>query len=171
MIDDIAVLGKRLLGEGLTLLGDVIPLPGAGGVLRSIGSALGLVDPSPADIQRALDSDPDAWTKLREFEMNHQLELERIQMQDRQSARDREARIVEATGSKDVHLYIMAWTMVVGFFALLCILFFVQVPDTARDLINLAVGALLSSFTAVISYFFGSSKGSADKTRMLGGNK
>jgi hypothetical protein len=38
-----------------------------------------------------------------------------------------------------------------------------------NDVINIAVGSLLAAFGLVVGYFYGSSKGSADKTDMLGG--
>jgi hypothetical protein len=34
-------------------------------------------------------------------------------------------------------------------------------------LVMLLIGALISGFTQVLSYFFGSSKGSSDKTKMM----
>jgi len=42
-----------------------------------------------------------------------------------------------------------------------------QVPGENKDALYLVLGALLGSFTMVVSYFFGSSKGSAEKTQLL----
>ena len=39
------------------------------------------------------------------------------------------------------------------------------------DLLNLVVGALLTSFATVVGYFYGSSAGSAAKNEMLTGKK
>lgn len=167
MSDTLVDLGKGLLDRGLKLLGSVIPLPGAGGVLRLISSTLGLSDESPEGILSRLDSDPEAVARLQALEKEHERTLASMYLQDIQSARAREVSVVQATGKRDVNLYILAWTMVAGFFGLLTVLFFIEVPEPSRDLINLAVGALLGSFTSVISYFFGSSKGSSDKNQFF----
>jgi len=36
-----------------------------------------------------------------------------------------------------------------------------------KDIVNIIVGALVANLTAVVQYYFGSSKGSADKTAIL----
>lgn len=61
----------------------------------------------------------------------------------------------------------LAITLVVGFFALLYILVFVEVSQQNKEILNLVVGALIGTFTQVINYYFGSSVGSKEKTKML----
>ena len=41
------------------------------------------------------------------------------------------------------------------------------VPDGNRDVIMVLVGVFASQFNSVVQYFFGSSKGSADKNEMI----
>jgi len=41
------------------------------------------------------------------------------------------------------------------------------VPAENKDAMLILVGVLASAFTGVVTYFFGSSKGSADKNEML----
>jgi hypothetical protein len=64
-------------------------------------------------------------------------------------------------------MYVLGALIVLGFMALLGILIFVGVPDVNMELLYLAVGALIGYSGNVIQYFFGSSKGSSDKTKML----
>lgn len=46
---------------------------------------------------------------------------------------------------------------------------FIQVPEGGKQYANLILGALIGSgFTALIAYYYGSSKGSGDKTAILG---
>ena len=54
----------------------------------------------------------------------------------------------------------LAYIVAIGFFAILIVLIIQgKYPDT----VTLIIGSLIGSYTIVIGYFFGSSKGSADK--------
>lgn len=68
---------------------------------------------------------------------------------------------------KELFQYILGTIIIVGFFALLIILVFSQVPDANKDLLNLVVGALIGSFGTVVTYNFGSSVGSAKKDETI----
>lgn len=72
--------------------------------------------------------------------------------------------------TKDIYQYVLGALVVIGFFALLIILIKKEVPAPNKDLLNLVVGALIGSFATVVGYFFGSSKGSADKNEILKGS-
>jgi drug/metabolite transporter (DMT)-like permease len=69
--------------------------------------------------------------------------------------------------SKDLFQYILGGLIVAGFFLLLYLLVGSEVPEINKDLLNLVVGALIGSFSTVVGYFYGSSKGSAEKNEML----
>jgi ABC-type Na+ efflux pump permease subunit len=66
-----------------------------------------------------------------------------------------------------IAMYILAGIIVIGFFVLMYILMFVHIPIENVNTANLAIGALIGSFTNIIGYFFGSSSGSAEKTQLL----
>lgn len=66
-----------------------------------------------------------------------------------------------------IALLILAAIVVSGFFALLYFFVFVGIPVQNESLLNIAVGALIGSFTSVVGYFFGSSAGSANKTDIM----
>ena len=68
---------------------------------------------------------------------------------------------------KDSFQYILGGLIVIGFFVLIYLLIFSPIPGENSDVLNLVVGALIGSFATVVSYFYGSSKGSADKTSMM----
>lgn len=64
-------------------------------------------------------------------------------------------------------------SLVVAIFGSIMVLYIVapdQVPSDNREW-NMLVGALISQFTIVLSYLFGSSKGSADKNDLLAEKK
>jgi lipopolysaccharide export LptBFGC system permease protein LptF len=71
------------------------------------------------------------------------------------------------TGKKDLNLYILAWTVVGGFFALCAILMEVSLPEGSSQIVYLLFGGLVTGFTQVLGYFFGSYKSSNDKTKLL----
>ena len=65
-------------------------------------------------------------------------------------------------------LYTLGGLIAFGFFAALTIIIFKGLPEGPdNNLLMLMVGGLISNFTAVVSYFFGSSKGSTEKNAML----
>ena len=68
---------------------------------------------------------------------------------------------------KDIVQYILAGLIIVGFFFILTLLLYAVVPQENKDLLNLVVGALIGSFATIVSYYFGSSKGSSEKTDII----
>jgi len=178
-------LGKSVVKLGAPLLGSVIGGP-AGGAIGSLVASLFGADPDdPSDIMTKMNLDPEAAVKLQELQLKHKERLEELKIEeakvaleetkaylaDTQSARQREVAVVQATGKKDYNLYILAWTIVVGFFALTGILMRYGLPADTSGVVNLLFGGLVSGFATVLGYFFGSSKGSADKTALLAAGK
>ncbi|MDH3327106.1 MAG: hypothetical protein OEM38_10360 [Gammaproteobacteria bacterium] len=187
-------LGKSLVSQGASLLGGVLGGP-AGAVAGKMVAGLFGTDPdSPEEAMNAIQADPDALSKLKEFEMRHKEKLQELQLEetraflaDRDSARQREMAMVSATGEKDNNIYIIAYIVIGSFFLLTGYMLYAifSAPPTmvgadgvtvlgikdklSNDpVIMLIIGALISGFTQVLSYFFGSSKGSSEKTKMMG---
>ena len=103
--------------------------------------------------------------KLRQREM--EIDELKVVLGDIQSARTRQVETEKATGHKDTNLYVLAWTIVVGFFLLLVFLLYVTVPADQNGVVFMLFGALATGFGQVLQYFFGSSKGSADKAATI----
>ena len=173
-------LGEQLFKKGLPLLGGLLGGPvgalGAKAAVSLVSSALGLSeqDATPDKILERIEADPQALIELKKAEMAHKerlqallLEEKELELKDVADARARERAIVEATGKKDVNLYILAWTVIGGFFGLCGILTFVAIPQGSSQIVYLLFGGLVVGFSQVLSYFFGSSKGSSDKTKLL----
>jgi hypothetical protein len=70
---------------------------------------------------------------------------------------------------KENFMMVLAITVVLGVLATTVILMKWDVPLDNAEALYLVLGALLAAFSTVINYFFGSSKGSSDKTKLMAG--
>ncbi|HSH50935.1 MAG TPA: hypothetical protein VK982_04345 [Bacteroidales bacterium] len=70
--------------------------------------------------------------------------------------------------TKEIFMYVLGAIIVIGFFVTL--IFMIQ-KEKYESEVNMIVGALIGSFITVVGFFYGSSKGSADKTDLLTKNK
>lgn len=73
--------------------------------------------------------------------------------------------------SKDINKFIIAWIIVAGFFCVAVYLLYLahegkSLTDSTGAVFML-LGALVSKFSAVVDYFFGSTQASADKTNQI----
>lgn len=64
-------------------------------------------------------------------------------------------------------MYILAIAIATGLFILIGLLIYKSIPEQNKDLLNIVIGTFLAAFSSIISYFFGSSKGSNDKTEHI----
>ena len=157
-------IGNVVLKAGAPILASAIP--GGGLAMNLVKDAFG-VDPEEEDeqiIASAIEADPDAAVKLRRIETAHVASLERLALErdraflgDRQDARGREVAVVQATGKRDHHLYALAWTVIAGFFGMMALMMFVEIPENVVGPINQLFGALAAGFGLVLAYFFGTS--------------
>jgi len=69
--------------------------------------------------------------------------------------------------AKEIYMYVLAAIISVGFFAVLIMVLTQEIPEQNMDTANQVLGGLLMAFALVISYFFGSSKGSSDKNEIM----
>jgi len=73
--------------------------------------------------------------------------------------------------TKEIFMYALGGLVVIGFFFILYIIFSKTMPTENKEIGLLVIGALVTKFGDVINYFFGSSKGSADKTELMNKEK
>jgi len=176
------------IGDAVTdyapgLAGILALVPGVGtvpaaalGAVVALGRSLGLGSAAkPEDVLSAISTDPEIRLKAMVAENDFavkmgQQELDKLkaELADVQSARSRQVESEKATGKRDYNLYILAWTVIIGFFALMGFLLKIPVPQDQSGVIFMLFGSLSSAFGAVIGYFFGSSKSSADKNEQIG---
>ena len=168
------------------------PLGGtAGGLVKMLAGEVGLKpeEATPDNFMKVLEADPNAILKFKEFELNNKVELQKILLEkdrldmqkeqnrlaDIQDARGREKAIVQATGKKDLNLYVLAYLFIGGFFLTIIVMMVLMltnsfpavVPQFVVFLLGNLFGTLAAGVGAVMQYFYGSSKGSADKTATM----
>ena len=169
---------KNTISKGAPLIGTLLGGPAGGAVGSMVASALG-VEGNPESIVAELKRNPDAMLKLKELQLAHKTRFEELAFEDtkahladRQNARQREIENLKAGGSNTL-MYILGVVIVVGFCASVITLMLktTAIPTGSRDAVMLLLGSLIASFGAVVQYFYGSSKGSSDKTSMLVGKK
>ncbi|HPB25620.1 MAG TPA: hypothetical protein PLB59_07990 [Bacteroidales bacterium] len=68
---------------------------------------------------------------------------------------------------KDIFQYILGALVVIGFFVLMIVLTFKGIPSENKETFTLVVGALLTAFSIVVGYFYGSSLGSSKKNDLI----
>ena len=118
-----------------------------------------------------MDKDP-AVTAEQQKQLDKEYELD---LKDRADARAMQTAIAiskESTNLAKNFVYYLS-IGVFSFSALtVLLLFFIEIPDKNRDVINFILGVLVGTgLTGIFNYFFGSSKGSSDKLKLITGDR
>lgn len=135
--------------------------PLGGIAITAIANKFGVADDVQA-VAKAIAGDPEAASKLAELDLR-QFELENA---DRDSARHMQETALNQEDKFAKHfIYWFAWFWSVGSMAYFFAITFGQVPASGKDFGNIILGFLLGTAVAtIISFFYGSSKSSKDKT-------
>ena len=141
--------------------------PLGGLAVTAIANKFGVADDVQA-VAKAIAGDPEAASKLAELDLK-QFELENA---DRDSARHMQETALNQDDKFAKHfIYWFAWFWSVGSMAYFFAITFGQVPASGKDFGNIILGFLLGTAVAtIISFFYGSSKSSKDKTEAMKGN-
>jgi hypothetical protein len=156
-----------ILKTAAPALATAVAGPLGGAAIGMIADKLGLPDKTVEAVTAALTSNPANLEKLKEME----LEFYKIDAADRDSARKREVEMAKA----DVHFItknitsLLALGTVSGALVMTSLIFFVDFPDSQENIIIFVLGSLFGIATQVMSYYFGSSQGSKDKTKEIEG--
>lgn len=135
--------------------------------VSAIAEKFGVAD-DVASVAKAIAGDPEAASKLAELDLR-QFELEN---EDRDSARHMQETALNQDDKFAKHfIYWFAWFWSVGSMAYFFAITFGTVPASGKDFGNIILGFLLGTAVAtIISFFYGSSKSSKDKTDALKGS-
>lgn len=157
---------KSVLPTVATALGG----PLAGVAVNFIADKLGLEEKTVEAVQAAISgASPEQLVQLKTIDADLEkyfaglgIKLEEIAAADRASARDREAKTGDSFTPRTLALLVTA-----GFFGVLGFLLVSGKPATGGDALLVMLGALGGAWASIISYYFGSSAGSAEKSALL----
>jgi hypothetical protein len=150
------------------MLATAVAGPAGGAAVGWIASKLGIDDATVEGVTQALTGNPDMALKLKELD----LEYAKLDAADRDSARKAYAAVAtseHATKLDKVVVPVLALGVVGLAFFLIGILMFVDTPDNQQQLVIFALGFITSAAGQVLSFYFGSSQGSKNKTEEMKG--
>lgn len=140
--------------------------------VTAVADALGLSDKTEAAIKQAMaGASPEDLYKLKMADQQFAVQmqqagyqntqaLERIALDDRSNARNREVALADWTPR------VLAALVTIGFFG--AILLLALVPTTeSREPLLVMVGSLGTAWTQIVSYYFGSTAGGQRKSDLL----
>jgi len=145
-------------------LATVVAGPLGGKAVSMLAEKFGVED-TVESVAKAIAGDPQAAQKLAELDLR-QFELEN---NDRNSARRMQETALNQEDKFAKHfIYWFAWFWSVGSMAYFFAITFGTVPASGKDFGNIILGFLLGTAVAtIISFFYGSSKSSKDKSDTL----
>ncbi|MEQ1931280.1 MAG: hypothetical protein ABL957_12245 [Parvularculaceae bacterium] len=161
---------KRAIAKTAPALAEALGGPLAGKAVEKIARAIfGSGGADEAALEEALKTaSADQLIALKRAEAefaaamrNADVEEERIAAGDRASARARQTALDDFTPAA------LGALIVGGFFIVLAVMVARELPEGAQTEFSIMLGALATMTAAVVNYYFGSSAGSREKTRLL----
>jgi len=153
------------------LLGTALGGPLGGAAASFIADKLGIQEKTIEAVSEVLNSgkmsaDQIASLKIAEIEFRkfletNKIELAKLDVEDRSSARAREIAV------KDWVPGLLALLLTFGFFGVLTYMLQFGTPEKGGDALLVMLGSLGTGFASVLAYYFGSSSGSASKNSII----
>jgi hypothetical protein len=174
----IIAVATALLPELIRIIGGDRAGTAATQVADAVRTITGTDD--PAEAQRTIETDPAKATELRvklaeiaveqqkaqleAEDKRRQAELEELKTRtaDTQGARGTMIQAIQAGSWTAWGAPLMSTIITLGFFVVVTLMIFGRTPDN-NNLLNIVIGALVASFTAVVNFWLGSSQGSREK--------
>jgi hypothetical protein len=157
-----------LLKNVAPVLATAVAGPAGGAAVGWLANKLGVPDATVEGITEALTGNPELTMKLKELD----LEYAKMDAKDRDSARQAYAAVAtseHATKLDKAVVPVLALGTVALAFLFIGMLIFIDVAPDQQQMIIFALGFITSSAGQVLSFYFGSSQGSKDKTKELEG--
>ena len=157
---------KKKKKFGQTTVGKILK-----GAVSLINPTLGSVLEGAVTVEDAIagigKADIPADDKLRAKELI--IEAYEAEVSDRIAARNREA-MVAASGGSDVLFKVVGFGITAAFVVIVAgALGLWEIAEEQQRLYDMAFGAVVAQMTAIVSYYFGSSIGSKQKTHLMDG--
>ena len=161
---------KRVIAGAAPSLARALGGPLAGAAVQHISNAIfGAPDMDEEQLGEALArASPEQWLALQQAERDFaralreaEVEEQRIAAGDRADARARQSVMGDWTPTA------LGALIIIGFFVVLGAMVTQNLPAGAETEFSIMLGALATMTAAVVNYFFGSSAGSKEKTRLI----
>ena len=166
---------KNAVSSVAPILGTAVGGPAGAAVGALISAVLGVgVDSTPEQVYEAIKSDPESALKLRQLELEHRHDLEKMILDSNVKHREIDTKSIQGARDRDIALRTAGYTntradVMAGLaFASLCVLVWLingnmEMKPEVLAIFNMSIGALLKMIGDVFSFEFGSSRGSKEK--------
>lgn len=156
-------LGKKV-ADFAPLLGSALGPVGAG-VGALISSEFG-TENTPDSINSFITGNPEAQVKLREIELTHKSQLQKIKLETLQAELSDKANARQAHRQSKMPAHLsFGLTVLIG--TLVFLLFYVDVPEGSREVLFMLLGVVVKEWGSAMQFWFGTTRSSADKTRLM----
>lgn len=159
-------LGGPLVGGAVAALENVFgitPAPSSSVDDRQTQIAAAISGATPEQLAAMRKADQDYAARMAEAGFKDVETLAALTVQDRANARQMQM------STKSWTAPFLAIAVTVGFFSVLGLMMFMDLPKAAHDALMLMLGSLGTAWASIIAYYFGSSVGSDRKTELLAG--
>lgn len=104
---------------------------------------------------------------IKELELEKEIFL--AELRDLQSARELQAAALKQEDNfSKRYVYYFATALFIFSASIVIMLFFVEIPESNQRIVDMILGVIIGTgLVSVINFFFGSSKGSKDKTKQI----
>jgi len=157
------------VAKAAPLLGSALAGPQGAAVGQLIAAKFGGTWEQPDALQHLIQNDPEAQVKLKQIEMDHAVELQRLTSQaatqqlqdtlaDRASARQREVTTASIpSNQRDRTPAVLAYLLTFGLFVVILALLWVPLPGENAHVIWGLVSSLATVWVGAMGYYHGSS--------------
>ena len=156
-------LGRKV-ADFAPLLGSAL-VPVGAGVGALISSEFG-TENTPGAINSFITGNPEAQVKLREIELTHKSQLQKIKLETLQAELSDKANARQAHRQSKMPAYLsFGLTILIG--TLVFLLFYIDVPEGSREVLFMLLGVVVKEWGSAMQFWFGTTRSSADKTRLM----
>lgn len=159
---------KKTLNSVAPTLAAALGGPVAGAATKFLADKLlGDENTNLKDVENAIiGATPETLASLKEIDNQFKVEMEKLgvdvfklEVEDKKNARENNR------NSRMPALLSVALTIIIG--ALLYALFYIAPPEAAKEPLLIILGMVVKEWANAMHYWFGTTRSSADKTRML----
>ncbi len=139
-----------------------------GGFLQGASDIIGKIVKDPNEMAQVNEQLKALADKHQETMAQLAEEQYEAQLKDTDSARQMEiAALKQESWFAKNQIHLLAISVTAGFFGLLTYMVKFDVPAANKDILNIMLGSLGTAWVSIVGFYFGSSKGSDDKNKII----